>query len=227
MSRPSPSDVAFSPSVKAEQARRGSRAAYARMEQGEGWETRVTPDLADFLAERDSFYLGTASAAGRPYIQHRGGPPGFVRVLDERTLGFADLRGNRQYITLGNLAENDQAILFFMDYEGRRRIKIWGRARVVEDDAKLLARLAPRGMGQSPALSGGAPSYPRGATARPERAIVFHVEAWDVNCPQHIPRKIDAAAVEAVTDRLERRIRELEEENRRLRSSAGRDEVKT
>jgi predicted pyridoxine 5'-phosphate oxidase superfamily flavin-nucleotide-binding protein len=210
MSRPSPSDVAFTPSVKAEQARRGSRAAYARMEQGEGWETRVTPDLADFLAERDSFYLGTASAAGRPYIQHRGGPPGFVRVLDERTLGFADLRGNRQYITLGNLAENDQAILFFMDYEGRRRIKIWGRAQAIEDDDELLARLTPAG-----------------SSARPERAIVFHVEAWDVNCPQHIPRKIDAAAAEAARDQLERRIRELEEENRRLRSSAGRSEVKT
>ena len=119
MSTPSPSDVAFTPSVKAEQARRGSRAAYARMEQGEGWETRITPELVAFLAERDSVYLGTANAQGQPYIQHRGGPPGFVRPLDERTLGFADLRGNRQYITLGNLAENDQAFLFLMDYERR------------------------------------------------------------------------------------------------------------
>ena len=203
MSTPSPSDVAFTPSVKAEQARRGSRATYARMEQGEGWETRITPDLAAFLAERDSAYLGTANAQGQPYIQHRGGPPGFVRPLDDRTLGFADLRGNRQYITLGNLAENDQAFLFFMDYERRQRIKIWGRARSVEGDAALLARLTPAG-----------------SKARPERAIVFCVEAWDMNCPQHIPQKIDAAAVQAMRDQLERRIRELEAENQLLRTQA-------
>jgi len=209
MSTPSPSDVAFTPSVKAEQARRGSRAAYARMEQGEGWETRITPELVAFLAERDSVYLGTANAQGQPYIQHRGGPPGFVRPLDERTLGFADLRGNRQYITLGNLAENDQAFLFLMDYERRQRIKIWGRARAVEGDAALLARLAP------------ASSH-----VRPERAIVFRVEAWDVNCPQHIPRKIDAAAVQAMRDQLERRIRELEAENQLLRGTSCAGEVK-
>src|SRR5262249_36060854 len=199
MSHHPPSDVAFTPAVKVEQERRGSRAAYARMEQGEGWETRVTPDLAAFLAERDSLYLGTASAAGQPYIQHRGGPPGLVGVLDEATLGFADYGGNRQYITLGNLAENDRAFLFFMDYERRRRIKVWGRARVVEGDAALLARLGPEGY-----------------AARAERAIVFHVEAWDVNCPKHIPQKLDAVAVKAALDEKERRIRALSEENRRL-----------
>jgi predicted pyridoxine 5'-phosphate oxidase superfamily flavin-nucleotide-binding protein len=205
MSQQPPSDVAFTPAVKAEQERRGSRAAYARMEQGEGWETRVTPDLAAFLAERDSFYLGTASAAGQPYIQHRGGPPGFVRVLDEATLGFADYSGNRQYITLGNLAENDRAFLFFMDYERRRRIKVWGRARVVEGDADLLARVTPPG-------------------TRAERAIVLHVEAWDVNCPKHIPHKLDAAAVKAALDGMESRIRALEAENRGLRAELRRKE---
>src|SRR5262249_46423550 len=201
MSQRPPSDVAFTPAVKAEQERRGSRAAYARMEQADGWETRVTPELAAFLAERDSLYLGTASAAGQPYIQHRGGPPGFVRVLSEATLGFADYAGNRQYITLGNLAENERAFLFFMDYERRRRIKVWGRARVVEGDADLLARLEPEG-------------YP----ARAARAIVFHVDAWDVNCPKHIPQKLDAATVEATLEGMESRIRALEAENRRLRA---------
>ncbi len=156
MSQHPTSDVAFTPAVKAEQARRGSRAAYARMEEGEGWETRVTPELEDFLAERDSLYLGTASAAGQPYIQHRGGPPGFVRVVDEHTLGIADYAGNRQYISLGNLGENDRAFLFFMDYAHRRRIKVWGRARVVEGDAALLARLMPEGT-PTPRASG-APS---------------------------------------------------------------------
>jgi predicted pyridoxine 5'-phosphate oxidase superfamily flavin-nucleotide-binding protein len=208
MSQRPPSDVAFTPAVKAEQERRGSRAAYARMEQGEGWATRVTPELAAFLAERDSLYLGTASAAGQPYIQHRGGPPGFVRVLDETTLGFADYAGNRQYITLGNLVENERAFLFFMDYEKQRRLKVWGRARVVEGDADLLARLAPEGY-----------------SARTDRAIVFHVEAWDVNCPQHIPQKFDVAAVEAALEGMESRIRALTAENRRLREELRRKET--
>ena len=208
MSQRPPSDIAFTPAVKAEQERRGSRAAYARMEQGEGWETRITPELAAFLAERDSLYLGTASAAGQPYIQHRGGPPGFVRVLSEATLGFADYGGNRQYITLGNLAENERAFLFFMDYERRRRIKVWGRARVVEGDADLLARLAPGGY-----------------AARAERAIVFHLDAWDVNCPKHIPQKLDAVAVKAALDEKESIIRALSEENRRLRAELRQKEI--
>jgi uncharacterized protein len=189
----SASDVAFSPSVKAVQTRRGSRAGYARMEEKGGWSDRITPELAAFIAARDSFYLGTASADGQPYIQHRGGPKGFLRVLDERTLGLADYRGNRQYITTGNLAENDRVFLFLMDYANRRRVKIWGRARVVEDDPALLARLMPAD-----------------AAARPEQAILISLEAWDVNCPQHITRRFTEADVEQVVAPLRRRIAELE-----------------
>ena len=143
-------DVAFTAAVKALQSRRGSRAAYARLEERGGWSATITEDLAAFIADRDSFYLATANAAGQPYIQHRGGPRGFLRVLDDRTLGFADFRGNRQYITAGNLAENDRAFIFLMDYENRQRIKMWGRARVVDDDTALLARLAPRATARSP-----------------------------------------------------------------------------
>ena len=196
------SDVAFTPAVKAVQERRGSRKSYRRMEEHGGWETRVTPELAAFLAERDSAYFATASAAGQPYIQHRGGPKGFIRVLDEQTLGFADYVGNRQYISTGNLAENDRAFLFFMDYAHRRRVKIWGRARVVEDDPELLAKLMPKGY-----------------DAKPQQAILFTVEAWDVNCPQHIPQKFDAADVAASLEKLQHRISELEAENARLRAS--------
>jgi predicted pyridoxine 5'-phosphate oxidase superfamily flavin-nucleotide-binding protein len=189
----SASDVAFSPSVKAVQMRRGSRAGYARMEERGGWSDRITPELAAFIAARDSFYLGTASADGQPYIQHRGGPKGFLRVLDDRTLGMADYRGNRQYITTGNLAENDRAFLFLMDYANRRRVKIWGRARVVEDDPALLERLMPEG-----------------AAGRPEQAILITLEAWDVNCPQHITRRFDEAEVEQLVAPLRQRIAELE-----------------
>ena len=141
MTRPV-SDIAFTPTVKALQAQHGSRDAYARMEQERGWQQTVTPDLEAFIAERDSFYLGTANAEGQPYIQHRGGPKGFLKVIDDRTLAFADFRGNKQYITLGTLAENDKAFIFLMDYPSRSRIKIWGRARVVEDDAELLTKLS-------------------------------------------------------------------------------------
>jgi predicted pyridoxine 5'-phosphate oxidase superfamily flavin-nucleotide-binding protein len=189
------SDVAFTPAVKAAQARRGSREGYARMEQKGGWQAAVDAELAAFIAERDSFYLATASADGQPYIQHRGGPPGFLKVLDERTLGFADFRGNRQYITLGNLSENDKATIFLMDYANRRRIKIWGRARVVEDDPALVERLLVAGY-----------------RARPERAVRLDIEAWDVNCPQHIPRRYGAAEMTAVIESLRRRIDELEAE---------------
>jgi len=196
-----PSDIAFTPTVKRIQTTKGSRGSYSRVERNRGWKTTVTPDLVEFLSDLDMFYLGTASAEGQPYVQYRGGSPGFLKVLDEKTLAFADFGGNRQYITLGNLAENERAFLFFMDYERRRRIKVWGRARVVEGDAELLARLTPEGW-----------------DARVDRAIVFHVEAWDVNCPKHIPQKLDAAAVKVALDEKERRIRALETENRRLRS---------
>ncbi len=189
------SDIAFTPAVKAMQERLGSRPAYARMEEKGGWRDRVTPELAQFLGERDSFYLATTSADGQPYIQHRGGPGGFLKPLDEKTLAFADFGGNRQYISAGNLSENDKATIFLMDYASRRRIKVWGRARVVEDDEALLARLAD-------------PSY----GAKPERAIVFTVEAWDVNCPQHIVRRFTEAQVNRMVAPLNHRIARLEAE---------------
>jgi uncharacterized protein len=193
------SDVAFTPTVKAEQDRRGSRAQYARMERTRGWQSTVTPELATFLAERDSFYLATANAAGQPYIQHRGGPKGFLRVIDERTLGFADFRGNRQYITTGNLAENDRAFIFLTDYAQQQRIKIWGRARVVEDDEALIASLH-------------APDY----AGKPEQAILFTMEAWNANCRQHLPQLFAAADVAEAVGRLQARIAELEAEVARL-----------
>jgi predicted pyridoxine 5'-phosphate oxidase superfamily flavin-nucleotide-binding protein len=193
------SDVAFSQSVKAVQSRKGSRTAYSRREEKRGWPTTITPDLAAFLAERDSAYLATASKDGQPYVQHRGGPKGFIRVLDDRTLAFADYAGNRQYITTGNLAQNDRAYLFLMDYAHRRRIKIWGRAEVVED-AETVAELMPEGY-----------------AAQPEQAIVFTVDAWDSNCNQHIPQKFDAADVAAAVQTLQARIAELEAENAELR----------
>ncbi len=189
------SDVAFSPAVKAAQSRLGSRGGYARMEEKGGWRGTITDELADFIAQRDSIYIATASADGQPYIQHRGGPKGFLKVLDDRTLGFADFAGNRQYISLGNLSENDRAQLFLMDYAGRRRIKIWGRARVVEDDPTLVERLID-------------PGY----KARPERAFVFEVEAWDVNCPQHITPRYTEAEIAPAIERLQQRIAALEAE---------------
>ncbi len=201
------SDIAFTPAVKAVQAERGSRSAYARQEAGGGFETRITDELVAFLAEVDTAYLATASADGRPYAQHRGGPKGFIRPVGERTLGFADFRGNRQYITAGNLSENDRAFLFLIDYAHRRRVKIWGRARIVEDP-EIVARLMPEGY-----------------AARPEQAILIDVEAWDVNCPQHIPQKVDAAGAAKAIETLRRRIALLERENEALR--AGREKPTT
>lgn len=166
-----PSDVAFSSRVKEVQSRFGSRAAYARMEDGEGWETLITPELAEFIGDRDSFFMATANLDGQPYIQHRGGPPGFLRVLDQSTLAFADYRGNRQYISVGNLADNPKVHLFLIDYATQTRIKIWGEARVVEDNPALIAE-----------------HMPAGYRAIGERVIVIRVVAWDVNCPQHIPK---------------------------------------
>ncbi|HEY1077452.1 MAG TPA: pyridoxamine 5'-phosphate oxidase family protein [Fontimonas sp.] len=195
------SDVAFTPAVKAVQQRRGSRSAYSQMEQDGSWETRITPDLQRFIGEQRSFFLATASADAQPYIQHRGGPPGFLRVLDPHTLAFADFVGNRQYISTGNLSENPKAQLFLIDYEHRRRIKIWGSARVVENDEALLKQLMPA-------------DY----RARGLQAIVFDVAAWDSNCPQHIPQRFEAEEVrsalaerDARIEALEQRIRELEQ----------------
>ncbi len=198
-----PSDIAFTPTVKAVQARKGSRRAYERMEERGSWQTRITPDLAGFIAAQTSVFLGTANREGQPYIQHRGGPPGFLRVLDDETIGFADFAGNRQYITLGNLADNPKAYLFLIDYAHRQRVKIWGEARVVEDDAGLMESLMPEGY-----------------RARPEQVILFTVAAWDVNCPQHIPRRIDADDVDALLAERDERIRALEAEVTRLRGSA-------
>ncbi len=189
----STSDIAFTPAVKRVQERKGSRKGYAKMEEKGGWRDTITEDLARFIDRRDSFYLGTASADGQPYIQHRGGKPGFLKVLDERTLAFADFKGNRQYITTGNLAENDKAYIFLMDYPNRRRIKIWGRARVIDDDAEILARLAD-------------PDY----EGVPEQAVVFEVAAWDVNCPQHITPRFTEQEVAEIVAPLKRRIIDLE-----------------
>lgn len=195
------SDIAFTPAVKAEQVRRGSRAQIERMEQSRGWPSTVTADLVAVLQSTRSFYLGTASAAGQPYIQHRGGPAGFLRVVDEKTLGFADLAGNRQYITAGNLAENPHAFIFIMDYARRRRVKIWGNARVVEGDEALLAALRPN----------------EGRLVA-ERVILFTIEAWDRNCPQHIPQLVAIEDVEERITSLLSRIGELERELEALRS---------
>jgi len=194
------SDVAFTSSVKAIQSRKGSRSAYARMENGGGWATTITSDLAAFIAAQTSVFLATANGAGQPYIQHRGGPPGFLHVFDEKTIAFADFRGNRQFITAGNLAENPQAHLFLMDYATRQRIKLWGMARVVEDDAQLVTRLMP-------------PGY----RAKGEQAILFHVDTWDANCPQHIPQRFDAAEVAQALEEGDRRIALLEVEIARLK----------
>lgn len=200
------SDVAFTPAVKAAQARLGSREGYAKAAERSPWPQEITADLAAFLAEQRSVFLATASADGQPYIQHRGGPPGFLKPVGPRTIGMADLAGNRQYISLGNLSENPKAHLFLIDYANRRRVKIWGRARMAEDPA--LARSL----------------MPEGAPGRPERALLFEIDAWDVNCPQHIPQRFEAEDVAAALVSRETRIAELEAELARLRGiEAGRD----
>jgi hypothetical protein len=192
---------AFTPTVKAIQARKGSRDSYQRMEE-RPWRTTVTPDLAAFIAAMTSFFMATATADGQPYIQHRGGPPGFLHVLDDKTLAFADFAGNRQYLTQGNLADNPKAYLFLIDYVNRQRIKIWGTAKVVENDPELLAKLMPQGY-----------------KARPEQVIVFTITAWDSNCPQHIPQKLDLVDVIAVVAERDKRIAELEAEVARLKAA--------
>lgn len=200
-----PSDVAFSPTVKAMQARFGSREIYARVEREHGWGVELEPDIEAFVEAQISAFFATASADGQPYVQHRGGAPGFLRVLDDRTIAFADFIGNQQYISLGNLSENPRAQLFLIDYARRRRVKIWGRARVVDDDPGLIEKLM-------------APGY----KARAERAIVFTVDAWDLNCPQHIPQRFEAKDVKAALEERDARIRELEAEVARLKSSGER-----
>lgn len=196
------SDVAFTPAVKAIQTRKGSRQSYAHVEENGGWRTEIDDNLAEFLAHTNSFYLATASTDGQPYIQHRGGPKGFIKVLDKHTIAFADFNGNRQYITQGNLTENPKANIFIMDYVHRRRVKIWGTAKVVEDDPALLASMMPKGY-----------------RARPEQVILFAIAAWDTNCPQHIPQKFDAADVAAALAEQNVKIAELEAELADLRKT--------
>jgi len=195
------SDIAFTPTVKAIQTRKGSRQGYARMEEGGSWQTTITPDLAEFIAAQTSIFFSTASADGQPYIQHRGGPAGFLHVMDDKTIGFADFSGNRQFISQGNLAENPKAFLFLIDYAHRRRIKIWGEAKVVEGNAELMAALMPE-------------NY----KARPEQVILFKVSAWDMNCPQHIPQRFEAADVAAALADRDQKIAALEAELARLRT---------
>jgi predicted pyridoxine 5'-phosphate oxidase superfamily flavin-nucleotide-binding protein len=198
----SSSDVAFTPAVKAVQTRKGSRDAYAHVEARGGWRTEIDDNLAAFLAQANSLYFATASADGQPYIQHRGGPKGFMKMLDKTTLAFADYSGNRQYITQGNLSENPKAYIFVMDYAHRRRVKIWGEARIVDDDPALLQSLMPQGY-----------------KAWPEQVILFRISAWDTNCPQHIPQKFDAADVAAALAARDARIAELEAELAALRGT--------
>lgn len=196
-----PSDIAFTPAVKAIQEEKGSRVKYSRMENGYGWQTSVTDELAEFLATLDMFYLGTANAGGQPYIQYRGGSTGLLKVIDDHTLGFADFGGNRQYITLGNLSENPKAFIFLMDYANSQRVKLWGTAKVIEDDPALLEKLRD-------------PAYP----GKVERAIVFTLEAWDVNCHQHIHKRFSQNQVAPVIEGLQRRVKELEAELASIRS---------
>jgi predicted pyridoxine 5'-phosphate oxidase superfamily flavin-nucleotide-binding protein len=162
------SDVAFTRSVKEIQVRKGSRGHYASIEKNEAWESRITPDLAVFIEAQTSVFLATVNGAGQPYVQHRGGPPGFLRVLDDKRLGFVDFAGNRQYITQGNLADNPKAFLFLIDYAHQQRVKLWGEACVLEGVSELTARLMPEGY-----------------RARPEQVILFTVSAWNANCAQH------------------------------------------
>jgi predicted pyridoxine 5'-phosphate oxidase superfamily flavin-nucleotide-binding protein len=192
--------LVFTPAAQKAQAERGSAKAYApRIE--EGFPEKVTPALAAFIAEQDTAFLGTASAAGAPYIQHRGGPKGFIKVIDERTLGFADYRGNRQYITLANLSDNERAYLFLLDPARRQRIKLWGRARIVENDPALVERL-----------------FDAGYKAKPERAILFTIDAWDVNCSQHIVTRFTEDDIAGALEAVQAKIAALEAENAALRA---------
>src|SRR5712671_1760161 len=194
------SELVFPPAVRRAQAERGTAQVYDR-KAAAGFPDTVTPELAAFIAEQDTAFLGTASADGAPYIQHRGGPKGFIKVVDERTLGFADYRGNRQYITLGNLSENDRAYLFLIDFSRRQRIKLWGRARVVENDDALIEKL-----------------FDAGYKAKPERVILFTIQAWDVNCSQHITARLSEQDVEQMASTIQERFAALEAENARLRA---------
>jgi predicted pyridoxine 5'-phosphate oxidase superfamily flavin-nucleotide-binding protein len=198
----------FTPAAQQAQAERGSAKAYAERI-AEGFPDKVTPELAAFIAEQDTVFLATATPDGAPYIQHRGGPKGFIKVIDERTLGFADYRGNRQYITLANLSENDRAFLFLLDPARKQRIKLWGRARMIENDAALVERL-----------------FDKGYKARPERAILFTIEAWDVNCSSHIVSRFTEADIEEAFAAVKEKIAALQDENARLRAALAQQQGK-
>jgi uncharacterized protein len=200
-SQPYSSDVAFTPAVKAIQAKKGSREGYAQVERDGGWRTEMDDKLAGVLADTNSFFIATATADGQPYIQHRGGPKGFLKVLDKRTIAFADYAGNRQFLTEGNLSENPKAHIFIMDYAHRRRVKIWGEAQIIDDDPALLDSLMPKGY-----------------RARPEQVILFRIAAWDTNCPQHIPQKFDAADVAQAMSEAAAKIAVLEAEVAKLKA---------
>jgi uncharacterized protein len=177
------SEIAFTDSVRAMQSRYGSRQAYAKFDFAEDRRDRLSENEIEFLAERDSFYLATVGENGWPYVQHRGGPKGFLKVLDDKTIGFADFRGNKQYISVGNLSADDRVSLFIMDYPNRQRLKLWARARIVheQEDTALVAKLE-------------LPSY----EARVERGIILTVEAVDWNCPQHITPRYSKAEVDGL-----------------------------
>lgn len=207
MGHPNNADLVFTPAARQAQAERGSAHAYERRI-AEGFPDRITPELAKFIAEQDTAFLATATKDGAPYLQHRGGPKGFIKIIDDRTLGFADYRGNRQYITLANLSENDRAFLFLLDPARRQRIKLWGRARIVENDPELVHRL-----------------FDNGYKARPERALLFTIEAWDVNCSSHIVARFSETEIEEAFNAVRAKIAELESENARLRAAVANQAV--
>ncbi|HEX4031383.1 MAG TPA: pyridoxamine 5'-phosphate oxidase family protein [Terracidiphilus sp.] len=202
--------IAFTPAVKQQQEKHGSRRSYERLEQpgqseraGEAGD-RLGPDEREFIAGRDGFYMASVSETGWPYVQYRGGAQGFLRVLDERTLGFADLRGNKQYISAGNLSRDNRVALFLMDYPRQSRLKILGRAEIHEDDdaaRKWMEKLR----------------MPEEKTPV-ERALLIHVEGFDWNCPQHITPRYTQEELAEFLAPMRRRMEALEQENARLRA---------
>lgn len=198
------SDIAFTETVKSIQTRKGSRDVYAKMERNGSWDKEITHDIADYIAAQRSFFLATVNSKGQPYIQHRGGPPGFLKVLNKNTLAFADYKGNKQFISQGNLVDNNKAFIFLIDYTNKSRVKIWGTAEIIENDPELLEK-----------LMSGHERY----KAKPEQVLKFTVEAFDRNCPQHIPQRFEAEYVYSIIQDKNSRIKELEEEIRQLKLS--------
>ncbi len=199
-------ELAFTPLVQEEQLRHGSRHLYERVEHSPDLGNRLGPDEQEFIRARDGFYMASVTETGWPYIQFRGGSPGFLRVIDDQTLGFADLRGNRQYISTANLKHDDRVALFFMDYAAQSRLKILGRVKIHEGDAEaegLIEKLR----------------VPEEKTP-PERVLLIHVEAFDWNCPQHITPRYTQAELTELLAPMRHRLEALEAENKRLREAA-------